>query len=132
MRMPHMFNDLLARIVNTPSQFRCLQAQQQSNAVSAAMMDLVDAGVGTIFDHTQAPPRKASGRFALAVFQELVYPANALVGRVNIGRNTTLGKPVDRVNASLGNTFRIGRVCSVGCLGCGELLAGQHRECRNR
>jgi len=122
---------MLARVMNTPGQFRRMQTEQQSNALSAAMVDLLDAVVRTIFDRIQAAVRKASSRFMLAVLLQLVDAANALVGRFNIGRNTTLDQIVDRMDASFGDTFWIRRVrCDIGCLGGGNLLAGQHGDRR--
>ncbi len=66
-----------------------------------------NAFVGAICDHFYAVSRNVSGLFKFALFQEFSYPANALVGRVFIGLNTTIGESVDRFDASLGNFLRI-------------------------
>jgi hypothetical protein len=92
------------------------------------MVDRLDAVVGAIFDDFHAVPRDVPGLFAFALFQQFSYLSDALVRRVFIGLDATIGEVIDRIGASLGNLFRIGLVGGVGSLRGGQLLTGQDHE----
>ncbi len=123
-----MVNDVPARSVKTSRQFRCMQTQQQANAVSAATVDRVGAVVRAIFDHFHAVPRNVSGLFSLALAQQFSYLEDTLAGGVFIGLDAAIGEPGDRIDASLGNLLRSWCVLSIGSLRGGDLLAGQDSE----
>ena len=97
-------------------------------------MDFIDTVVRTSFNGVQTTARELSGTLPITLLQKFVDPTNALVGRVNVGGNTTLGKLIDRINAPFGDTLGVWGVWNIGGLCGDDLLTSQHgegRECQD-